>query len=96
MPTSTTVNARRTAVKACECGGRKWATIAQSKVVAADAHVPGPGFMWPIPKKVAIDDAQPGAPFKKGRELSSIRGRWAAPWSGATRFTSSALFGLDI
>jgi hypothetical protein len=36
------------------------ARIAHNKVVTAEAHVPGPGFRYPMPKNVPSDFAQTG------------------------------------
>ena len=34
-------------------GGMKWAATHHSATVIAEAHVPGPGYIWPTPKNVA-------------------------------------------
>lgn len=47
-------------------GARECANAAQSSIVAAEAQVPGPGFMRPMPKKVAIRSAQRGVGATEG------------------------------
>src|SRR5262245_35495215 len=41
---------------------------AHSSTVASEAHVPGPGFSRPIPRKVAIRSAQSGGREAAGAE----------------------------
>lgn len=61
IPTAMTTTAKASAATVRRFGGSQWHTAPQSTTVAADPHVPGPGFSRPIPKKVAIAVAQSGA-----------------------------------
>lgn len=61
IPTRVTTTARTIRIGVRRGYGRARARAAQRSMVAADAHVPGPGRMWPMPKNVAVSVAQPGA-----------------------------------
>src|SRR5215470_4595976 len=61
MPTNVMNAAARIVAQVRALGGRSEAIPAQRKTVATDAHVPGPGFRRPAPKKVATRLAQTGA-----------------------------------
>jgi hypothetical protein len=60
MPTPAAKAATANAVPVRKLAGRERDRAAQSKTVAADPQVPGPGFSCPTPKKVAITFAQSG------------------------------------
>ena len=60
MSVTTTASAIATGARAE--GARAWANAAHNNTVAADAQVPGPGRIRPIPKNVAITVAHAGAP----------------------------------
>src|SRR5579862_7077324 len=61
IPMTVTVAAATIVTRVSAAGGIQRAKITHRITVAADPHVPGPGFMRPAPKKVAISVAHSGA-----------------------------------
>src|SRR5208283_1243574 len=61
MPTRVTAAAARIVAAVRLAGEIRELTSAQTKTVATEPHVPGPGLRRPAPKKVAISVAQSGA-----------------------------------
>lgn len=44
--------------------GSHWLIVHHSAIVSAEAHVPEPGWRWPMPKNVAI--------IQEGRDLGAV------------------------
>src|SRR6266705_5591200 len=75
IPMSTDMRARTLAAAGCEVAEIECATIAQSRTVAAEPQLPGPGRRRPTPKKVAITVAQSGAGVTLGVPLPLLISR---------------------
>ncbi len=71
IPMSVTTATATTVGQARESGGMRDAIRAQSKTVAKAAHVPGPGLIRPMPRKVATWVDQSGG---RGRDAPETAG----------------------
>ena len=78
MPMRTAAVAKKTAAAVCQLGLIQRLSSHQSKTVAAEPQLPGPGRSSPVPKKVATSFDQSGA-FRDQQQAEEDDG-WAF-WS---------------
>src|SRR5919109_223684 len=72
IPSAVASTARLITVPVCHEELIQWLTSHQSKTVAADPQLPGPGRMRPTPKKVATNHAQ--VPARSEAPCSGVDG----------------------